>query len=95
MPRTRVILGYTEAGNLANPQVVYAGPSGGEAEAMMAANTSCLRFEVLEGPGRRKNNSKYRPVTADEAAPVETTAADEAAPLELATETAARGRGRK
>lgn len=64
MPRTRVVLGYSEAGNLAKPHLVYAGLSGGEAESAMAADTASLRFEILEGPGRRKNNPKFKPGSA-------------------------------
>ena len=87
MPRTRVVLGYSEAGNLAKPRLVYAGLSGGEAESAMVADTDSLRFEILEGPGRRKNNPKFKPRTEP--------AADLLPPVESQVQSAApRGRGK-
>lgn len=63
MARTRVIIGYTGR----EPRVVYVGDSGSGADAAMSADTDSERFEIFEGPGRRKHNSKFTPAAKAEA----------------------------
>lgn len=61
MPRTRIILGYPTASKASAPFLVYCGPSGSEAETAQRANSTAHRFEIFEGPGRFKTNSRFDP----------------------------------
>jgi hypothetical protein len=87
-----LIIGYPETGAKGQPVPVYVGRSAAEARAAKGAAKSCACFDEFHNvTPLRKNNPHFHPASA----PVETTVADRSAPLELATETAARGRGRK
>lgn len=59
MARTRIILGYPSASSTSQPHVVYAGLSGAAADSAMRSSPHSLRFEIFEGPGRRKNNPAF------------------------------------
>lgn len=60
MPRTRVVLGFEP--NSLVPKVLYAGADGDLAEkSMKEAPVHLQRFEIFEGPGRRKNNARFDP----------------------------------
>jgi hypothetical protein len=65
MARTRIILGHLPDSSL---HLVYAGLSGSEAEAAMKDNVTATRFEIFEGPGRRKHNSAFDPAATPPAA---------------------------
>lgn len=61
MARTRIILGYPDASKASTPFLVYAGQSGSAAEAAQFKNVTAHRFEIFEGPGRFKHNSRFNP----------------------------------
>lgn len=93
MARTRIILGYPTASKATAPFLVYCGPSGSAAEAAQRENTTAHRFEIFEGPGRFKNNSRFNPailasVMPSEPESTEGTEPDAAAEPEAAPEPA-------
>lgn len=61
MARTRIILGYPTASKASAPFLVYCGHSGSDAETAQRENLTAHRFEIFEGPGRFKTNSRYNP----------------------------------
>lgn len=67
MARTRIVIGHTAD----TTSIVYQGRSGSESIAAMEQNTSAQRFEIFEGPGRFKNNSRLAAVKADVATDTE------------------------
>lgn len=78
MARTRIILGYPNASKASTPFLVYCGPSGGDAETAQRGNLIAHRFEIFEGPGRFKNNSRFNPSAVP---PVAAPAAESLRPL--------------
>ncbi len=59
MARSRIIIGFRGL----TASLIYLGSSGSEAEAAMTSAAHVDRFEILEGPGRRKNNPRFDPAS--------------------------------